>query len=338
MNAARWSATEDFKFIWTELKNKERIFRQVIIKLIERRNHYGETILHLCVRSNDAEKLLFLWTEIEDFFQNSSRNFRDLVLKRDLYERKSIMDRSLDSDNVNFHETLWNLLSPTFEEHRNELWTFLLSPHNILGETFMHDLVRYKNQNVVGFTFEKIKEIFGTNALVNALKTCNWNSMYIDNSNPSYPPLSANFEFMINKLEELTSNDGVKTVLKHLNMHNRNLLQSSALFNNCIEFHECLWNCYRVYFTPAERLNFITHHCKDNDNLLHFVVLRNTREVVDFTWNQIKTNMDHVGQVEYLNVKGIKNFNLLQHAKMNRQHTDVKDWMLNILREYGIEF
>lgn len=65
----------------------------------------------------------------------------------------------------------------------------------------------------------------------------------------------------------------------------------------------------------------------------------NKREVVQFTWDQIKSFMNKNEQVEYLTIKtNFENYNLFDIAIMNSEDKDVKKWVKNIMSEYKIQF
>ncbi|XP_070489879.1 uncharacterized protein [Chironomus tepperi] len=96
------------------------------------------------------------------------------------------------------------------------------------------------------------------------------------------------FQFMIIKLNSLASREEIRKLLKSLGYRSRNLLQSAACQNECLELHEALWRILEIYFDSFEILQFIKHLDNYGHNLLLNIIDENTKEVKELTWNKIR--------------------------------------------------
>ncbi|XP_070504892.1 putative leucine-rich repeat-containing protein DDB_G0290503 [Chironomus tepperi] len=103
------------------------------------------------------------------------------------------------------------------------------------------------------------------------------------------------FQFMINKLESITSPEEIRKLLRTLGFMSRNLLQSAAQQNTCLELHEILWKNLEKYFDASEILQFIKHRNNFGHNVLLNVINKNTKEIKKLTWNKVKKVLNSNG-------------------------------------------
>ncbi|CAG9811044.1 unnamed protein product [Chironomus riparius] len=151
---------------------------------------------------------------------------------------------------------------------------------------------------------------------------------------------SEEFEFMISELEKLKNDKETKKVLKSFGLVNKNLLQSAAIYNKSLKTNQKIWTIICKYFDAEEILELVEHCDKDGDNLLCCAVNCNTKEIVEFSWNQIKyLKVTKELQTEYLNRKGYQGKNLHQLALENQSNdSEVAAWVQEIMKEYKIVF
>ncbi|XP_070504244.1 uncharacterized protein [Chironomus tepperi] len=93
---------------------------------------------------------------------------------------------------------------------------------------------------------------------------------------------------MITELESITSREGIRKLLRTLGFLSRNLLQSAAQQNTCLELHEILWENLEKYFDESEILQFCKHRDDFGCNVLLNVTISNTKEIKELTWNKAK--------------------------------------------------
>ncbi|KAL7012930.1 hypothetical protein ACKWTF_015110 [Chironomus riparius] len=151
---------------------------------------------------------------------------------------------------------------------------------------------------------------------------------------------SEEFEFMISELEKLKNDKETKKVLNSFGLANKNLLQSAAIDNKSLETNQKIWKIICKYFDAEEILEFIDHKTNSGNNLLCCAVNCNTKEIVEFTWNQIKSlKVTKELQIEYLNRKGRQGKNLHQLALENQSNdSEEAAWVQEIMKEYKIVF
>jgi len=143
-----------------------------------------------------------------------------------------------------------------------------IKTHKILWKIFQEF---YKSDEIF---LEILKEVDGENSNVLHIATA-FTSKEI-------------FEFMIQELEKIASNEEIRNILDKLGIENRNLLQSAARQNESIEFHEYLWTIMRNYFSSQEVLDMINYKDKYGHNILFHVVGHNKKQILELTWNEIK--------------------------------------------------
>lgn len=141
------------------------------------------------------------------------------------------------------------------------------------------------------------------------------------------------FEFMIDELNGIKQCSEIKTLLSSLGDVKQTLIQSAAFYFKSLKLHQKLWNIYCKYFKPIEILVLIKHRNIENNNLI-IDILRNTKEIVEFTWNQMKNFMTYPEQKECLQTKGWQDQNLVERSLDNNE---VYDWVQNVTHQYGVQ-
>ena len=80
----------------------------------------------------------------------------------------------------------------------------------------------------------------------------------------------------------------------------------------------------------------LINHINEHDNNLLYDIFNNTSENAGFIWNQMKTFMTHEEQVKYLTTKRCGGENIMQRTNHNCNPYEIRTWMENVLREYGL--
>jgi len=118
-------------------------------------------------------------------------------------------------------------------------------------------------------------------------------------------------------------------------------LQCAARQNKSVKFHEFLWTKIKKYFNSQEILDMINQCDADGNRLFFNVIARNTREIVELTWKEIKKKFikSKKDQITYLKTKGFDKHDLLQAAFKNEEHSEeMQSWTKCLVDEYGINF
>jgi len=335
-----------------------------------------KSVFKACVRIGNKEDLKILWTEIENYFTTRKihQKFKELVKQHgDQNILLLFLDYSNRDDCIDLYKTLWELLLKTFED-REELKDFVLQK-DTEGLNFVYKLVsRNINQAIFEWTIKILNETFEKAQFQEILQSKNWNEMillkyaarssssevqYLCGTNEKFLEMlnesagtgqnifqmvvfyssSEVFEFMIQELEKIASRDKIKEILKRTNRReNQNLLQLAAMSNRSLELHKSLWKTIREYCEESEITHFITYVDYSGNNLLFNVVERNKKEIIELTWNEIKKNLNHDKQIQYLKLEGENGENLVQCSYRNILHSnEVTEWVENLIKEYGIE-
>lgn len=136
------------------------------------------------------------------------------------------------------------------------------------------------------------------------------------------------FEFMIFELEKVAKKEEIEFILNKIIHWKKNLLQIAAKHNKSLEFHKSLWKIIQQYFNASEIVAMIQHTDLIGDNFFYYAVKFNTKEVVEFSWNQMMNSMDKT-RMNYSNTK------LRKYSQMNKLNTEVEKWCDALLAEYN---
>jgi hypothetical protein len=322
-----------------------------------------------CIQSEDEENFEKLCIQIEDAF--TPIECEEFVRKR-LIRQEKILHKFNKCDKIQIHETLWKFLLKIIR-NRDELTDLILKTDYIhdlvyknnvlsiierilnifkdnLSDAQLRNIMLSKHghdRNVLHIAAIEFKEIGICQVLWTALKNlCTSDGELlniigdVDKSgknalqSAAYSQSNDIFVFLIEEVGKISEPDKIRNILCNFGDTGQNIMQSAAYFLNSPKVHEELWKIYRKYFNPTEILQFIKHVNKDDNNLIFDIVINNTVQNVKFTWNQMKSFMSHDEQVETLKTIGYKGQNLIERCSNNDK---VKNWVENIVVEYGIE-
>jgi len=146
------------------------------------------------------------------------------------------------------------------------------------------------------------------------------------------------FGLLIAEIERLTNDKEIRFLLSSLSGRgNANLLQSVVINNQSLETYKIVWKIICKYFNTEEILKFIEHCNIFGNHLLCCAVYYNTKEIVEFTWYQIKNFIiTKDAQVEYLNKKGWNGQNLYQLSLENQEKdSKVAEWVQQTIKLFG---
>jgi ankyrin repeat protein len=149
------------------------------------------------------------------------------------------------------------------------------------------------------------------------------------------------FDFIIKTLEESSIKSKIKSLFSNLNNCGENILHSALSGNKSLKLHQILWKIVKKYFESSEIVQKFINHCdNDGDNILHQAVFWNTKEIANFTWNQIMNFLLTKEElIEYLKQKGHKSKNLIRLSKGNVSNcTKIRVWVKNLMIYYNINF
>jgi len=325
----------------------------------------------------EKEVLKLNWIDIENsvkLFEDSIQ----LLMQKAVSDisLKDLMMFQADKNKKN-HEKIWKYLEENVKKY--EELRKLFFEKSVDGNNFLHLLVAYNTADVIKFTLNKYKEYlsesdyqqilrskgqFGRNLLQLAVKELKqyqivWEALrnscksdeflqilgQVDESGFNVYifalalPTGEIFEYMIDEIEKITNNKDVRKILISFEKEGTNLLRLIVINNKSLETIKTVWKIICKYFDKKEILEFIEYCYINDDNLLCCTVLYNTKEIAEFTWNQIKIYIDKKeAQVKYLNKKGKQGIILHQLSLVNQaKDSQVAEWVQKTLQEYKIQ-
>jgi len=337
-----------------------------IVELMMDCNQYRETILHVCVQTDDKEILKTMWTEVEIIVD--PKTLKSMITKKSQKNHYTILHYAATGTNIEFHKILWNLLQKSFDNQK-ELMDLMIQKC-LDGCNFLHHLVRTNESDIIEFTFKCLKDNFSSdqcnkiliqknssdqNLLQIAVKSsknlqihqllwkifkdsCESDLKFVefikenDENGNNVLQLATSkdvFEFVVNEFEKIGTIDDFRQLLSN---SNQNLLQIAAKYNNSVELHQIIWLTFQKYFNKSDILEFSSHQDANGHNLLFNAVQSNTKEIAEFIWNQIKKLLNENDQVEYLKHAG----KILEGAIQNVKNQEVHEWIKMLIQEYGI--
>jgi hypothetical protein len=88
------------------------------------------------------------------------------------------------------------------------------------------------------------------------------------------------------------------------------------------------------YFKQPEILEIIEHIDVEGNNFFSISVNRNSREVVETVWENIKILMSKEAQFEYLRIKN-NGVDILERSLGNTKYADVHEFVQKIMSDCG---
>jgi len=330
---------EDLKILWTAIENyfTAKEIHQKFKELVKKHKMFNKNILHLFAhRTNRDDSIGFnktLWELLLNTFEDREE-LKDIVLQKD-YRGLNFVYKlvSLNANEAIFVDT-FKILKENFKKAQ------------------FQEILQSKDWNEMNLLQTAVERLEAIKILWNIFQDlCGTKEKFLEMLNESAgngqnifhavvsDSSSEVFEFMIRELEKIVSHDDIKKILKRTTSRgNRNLLQLAAIYNESLELHKSLWKTIREYFEESEITHFITIVDNFGSNLLFNAVERNTKEIIELTWNEIKKNLNHDKQVQYLKLTGEDGKNLIQYSYPNTIHmNEVTEWVENLIKEYGIE-
>jgi len=339
-------------------------------------NNDGENILHVLVNINDTQRLKDLWPILEKFcrFVANLQLFKELFFQKTILRQDNVLHAAAKQDSIGFHDVFWKLLLKSFK-NREELMD-LMFQINKFEDNFITFLVLCDNPDVIEFTFQKINQNFsynhyqailhqqeygGRNLLQYAactsknIKThqvlwkiyqnsCKISKEFleivkeVDGNNNNvihYAACFATKEVFDLMINELLTNE-IKKILAESGESNRNLLQLAARHNESLEFHQNLWEIIEEFFNESEIMDMILHTDENGNNLMINVVESNTKEIVEFTWNEVQKSLENENTQPQ--TKEFKGTNLMKASLKNECNPDVHEYCKTILQDYEKAF
>jgi len=340
-----------------------------IVDFIKKINRNGENIFFKCISLKNTNKLKCLWKAIEiiSVRLNSSELFKDLFNQKSL-NHEPFLHIAAYCDSIDFHKTLFELLSETFQ-YGKELQLLLLEEHNrnnmlhILNtnkaEVFEFMLQFLKNNFSESFYLQNLrsKGNYGRNLILASARVSNDSKILqivinsfrsscksieeflndiieCDDEGSNVLYLAACninkdvFEFIIGEVETIISSEKIKNLFINVGYGKRNLLQAAAFQNESLEFHEMLWIITRKYFDSSEVLKIAKNFDNYGYNLILNATMRNTKDVIELTWNEIKEDLkNRISENEKI-IIGIENCdiiinNILSSINVTKEQEDL---------------
>ena len=324
--------SQNLKILWTILERACRLvtgsqlFRDLFFQKTLLRH---DNVLHIAAKNNKLEFHDTFWELLLKSFKNHEE-LKNLMFQTNKFEDNFLTFLIL-CDNADIIEFTFKKINENFT-------------HNNFQEILHHK--GYKGRNLLQFaacttknliTFQTLWKIFQ-----NSCKTSEEFLKVIkevddDNNNVIHYAACFStkeiFNFIINKLQSFSSQDNIKELLSTSGKYDKNFLQLAARHNECIKFHQNLWEVIENFFKSSEIANMIRHN---KECLMLDVVKCNTKEIVEFTWNKIHKALLHKNT--HLDTKVYKGTDLLSAAKKNACNPDVHEHCKFIFQDYEDSF
>ncbi|CAG9800736.1 unnamed protein product [Chironomus riparius] len=326
------------------LKIIQKFFKMPkILELVKKFNDQDQNIFKVCVKAKNTENLKILWTELQNFFilNNTPQYFKEIINQEDS-TGCNILHWTANCDQIEFHETLWNLLLTTFED-REELKDFVVH-RNKSGDNSFHKLVMNQNNlEIIELTMDIYKKNFNDAQLQDILKSVGHLELNLLHSAAYESNVISQQQFLWKIYQNFYKSDQefLKT-LEEVDTFGRNILNIAAENSSNEVFEFIMQEIEKIApldtiknMLKAQILEFIKHLDKDGDDILFIAVGSNTRKILELTWIEIKSIVDPVEHVEYLKMKAYNGKNLLKKSIDNQKYKkEVHEWVQKLMHEY----
>ncbi|XP_070504898.1 uncharacterized protein [Chironomus tepperi] len=307
-----FSTGEIFQFMITELNSFAS--REEIRKLLRSLGFMSRNLLQSPVANECLELHETLWKILEIYFDSSEillfiKHFDDLG--------HNLLLNIIVKNTKEIKELTWNKVkkminSNGYEDTKSEVIEYTLQKiKEILNDSDCQEILRSKGQqgrNLLHRAAVSSKEVKTHQTLWQIFRnSCNSDDKFleilqeVDDDGSNILNLVTTFstgeifQFMIIELNSFASREEIRKWLRSLGYANRNLLQSAAQQNTCLELHEILWEALEKYFDASEILQFIKHRDDFGCNMLLNVINKNTKEIKELTWNKVKKVLNSNG-------------------------------------------
>jgi len=322
-----WNSLE---ILYKSSKNSER-FK----KLLSQKSGSGQNILHIATRIDEVFHET-LWKLLLNTFENREE-LKNLIMQRSdycvcyvhflsIFDTPEIIDRTFRKLRDSFSsDQCEEILKINSSRGENMLQYAInesadIKRHQILWKNFLN-------------TFKSKEE------LLKVIKNVDQDNLNVLEC-IVYSSTAEVLDIIIKTLDESILKNDIKNLLAELGFCNGNIIHTATIHNKSLELHKKLWEIIQKYFISPEILGKIHHYDRDGDNFLHNAVFWNKKEIVEFTWNQIKKFIKtKKEQSKYLKRKGHRSQNLLQMSSENKsKDQEVRTWVENLTSEYEIVF
>jgi len=330
---------ETIKLMWNklirefELRDSYKQMERILSKELSTKDVKSLHRLALCEKLEHHEALR---QNLLESFENKEK-LKDLILKKNFYEN-NFLHILVTKDNPDIIEFTLKTLKSHFSDKE---FREILQTRGELGRNLLQITAKNgKNLKIHQILWKIFREFSKPDQefleLIKEVDKTGRNVLHIAASAST----AAIFDFMITSLEKVSEIGEIKNLLGTFGYCEENILHAATGRNKSLELHQKLWEVIQKYFSSSEILQMINYCDKDCDNIFHNAVYWNTKEIVEFTWNQIKKFIQtKEEQTEYLKVTGHYSHSLLQMSLENiSKDPEVHTWVENLMTKYEIDF
>jgi len=281
-----------------------------IINLTKQSNQDGWNLLHICFGMADKDKLTFVWTEMSRFYasQNAQDQFRHLFIKITAPEFQNPLHIAVFCKNLDFHETLWDLLQETFE-NREKLKEALINTDK-MGNNFIHCMIAYTNVDLVAFTFKKLQEKFNENQFKEIINSKGLKERNLIQIAATFSKDIKTFKFLWTFFRNFyKSDEEFKIFLNKCDFHSNNIFHIAASYSS-IDILEFMVDELEKFASKKEiRKILYSLSTFANYNMFHSAAVNNKSVKIHISLWKIMHNYLSTSEIldliKYINILGL---------------------------------
>ncbi|CAG9811767.1 unnamed protein product [Chironomus riparius] len=341
-----YNSVEILKTTWQEVNNiADNFDGKELIDLIQHKDINGRNLMHLCIDSQMEAKLEFLWTKIEEYFNNEQ--FEDFVAQQSSSKGHTIFHHAAYCQQVDFHAILWTLVKNSFKSY-DKLKNLALQVDKD-GNNFLHLSVVESDPKVIEVTFKILQESLNEADYCNILKSTGFEGRNIiqraicesdnpemhqnlwkiiktsdkmflqiighkdDHKNNIFHLLACFssceiFDLTVTNLEKVASREEIKNLIISLDFWKRNFLQIIAESDKSLKFHKSLWAVIQKHLDAHELFEMIKNRDEDGKTYLKTINDQNDQNLIVLSWDEMSKFVNGSDQDEKELMDVIKNY------------------------------
>ncbi|KAG5666489.1 hypothetical protein PVAND_014513 [Polypedilum vanderplanki] len=320
-----------FNNSWEILKRvleRESEFEDFLFKT----NNKGATILHKAVTSNDSYCFKTVYKKLNSHLNEADMK-KMLRMKCPIFKSRTFLHLCAFFKSFDFHQTVWKLLKYRDDfykimlipdENGNNFLHLIVAFSNKLVIEFTFNQIKinflsryseflsikgFNGRNLLQCAVTRQRQIFaleymceffrhefGDGDFLDILEQRDENGDNLICTIIAFSSVEV-FDFMINYIKEHYPNC-VKILLKTENdKYEMNLLELAVMHNKSIELHKYLWKIIKDNFDRNEIIRMIENRHRFGCRLLHFAANKNSKEIVEFTYNKMKEYLNDLSRI-----------------------------------------
>ncbi|XP_070497755.1 MATH and LRR domain-containing protein PFE0570w-like [Chironomus tepperi] len=302
------------------------------LEILQEVDEDGDNILNLVATFSTGEIFQFMITELNSF--TSREEIRNLLRSLGYASRNLLQSPACQNECLGLHEVIWKILEIHFDSSEILLFIKHLDDY---GHNLLLNAIVKNTKEIKELTWNKVRKVLNNNGYEDMKsRKCD----EIMKKRLKFIELTKEEKRLLN-LEWIQITNSVELFEDRIQLINNRTIDVTSLkelelfmADYKIENHQILWKNLIKNCKNQEKLKkLILEKNNYGDNYIHLLVIWNTSEVIEFTLQKIKENLNDSHYQEILRSKGKQGRNLLHRAAVTSKEVKTHQILWKIFRD-----